>query len=142
MVTNGAANIDSKIIPGGRNVLTVWGGVNDALVGGQTAATIYANLADYCNTRRAAGWRVVICTEIDAQGALQNAAGWHGTIWPALNALIMADHSFADAVVDLGADARLADATNVTYFNADKVHLIEAGYDVVASLAGPVLATL
>jgi hypothetical protein len=143
MITNGAANIDSKLISGGSNILVVWGGVNDSLEGGMTASTIYTRLQTYCQARRAAGWnKIIVCSEIDAQDASRNAVGWHGTMYPALNALLRANYSFADRLADLGADARLQDATNTTYFNADKVHPAEGGCDVIASIIQTQISSL
>lgn len=125
----------------GRNIVAVWGGVNDAAAGAD-AATIYARLKSYWAGRRLAGYRVIACTEIDAQDASRNAVSWHSTLYPALNTLIKSDPSLYDALADLGADARLQDATNLTYFNADKVHLTDAGYGVVAGIVATPAAAL
>lgn len=118
------------------NTLVVWGGVNDA-AGGADAATIWARFQTYCNTARAAGFRVLLCTEIDAQSAELNAVNWHTTIWPALNTLIRAGYAaVADDLIDLGANAALQDATNLTNFNADKLHQSATGQGVVSGLVG------
>jgi lysophospholipase L1-like esterase len=130
MVAGAAASVDPLCRTTIPSTVVVWGGINDG-IGGTDAATIYDRLRTYCQARKAAGWRVVCCTEIDGQSAALNAAGWHDTIYPGLNALLRADHAFADVLVDLAADARLRDATNTTYYNADKVHLTPAGYQVV-----------
>lgn len=119
----------------GRPVLIAWGGTND-LFGGASAATTYSRLVTYCQARQAAGWRVVVLTilprsnvgtpgtfEADRQTVNTNMR----TNWP----------TFADALADVAADARLGDAgdeTNATYY-ADLVHLTDAGYAIVAGLA-------
>lgn len=138
-----AAEIDAQYRTplGSHQICIVWGGVNDANAGA-SAATIYSRLQAYWAARRAAGWKVIAVTEIDAQDAGRNAVGWHSTLYPALNVLIKSDATLYDAVVDLGADSRLQDATNTTYFNADKVHLTDTGYGVVASLVGAVAQNL
>jgi hypothetical protein len=128
-----AAHLATVRQPGGKNIAIVWAGVNDAHAGFD-AATIYARTVTTCAAARQAGYQVVLCTEIDDQHALANAAGWHDTIWPALNTLIRGDATIYDRLADLGADARLQDATDTTYFNADKLHLIAAGQTVVAGL--------
>lgn len=117
-----------------RNIAIVWGGINDASAGAD-AATIHSRLSGWCTSVRALGYKVIICTEIDAQDAARNAVNWHTVIWPALNTLINANWTtYADARADLGGNANLQDATNTTYFNADKVHLTDTGYGVAAGI--------
>ena len=112
------------------NILVYWAGVN----GTQTGQEKYDNVKAYCIAARAAGWnKIVLCTEIDAQSNMD----WHNTYWAEFNALIAADNSFADVVADLGARTELQDATDLTYYNADKIHLTVAGYKIV----GEVVAT-
>lgn len=134
LIQSEAATIDA-LLGSGSNVLVVWAGVNRAT---EDASQIYARMVSYCNARRAAGWKVIICSEIDSQADMT----WHNTVWPALNVLIAADHSFADGYVNLGGDARLQNALDTTYFNADKIHLTTTGYAVVRDLVYPVLATM
>lgn len=142
MITNAAANIDPLLHSGGTNICVVWAGVNDA-GGGADAATIYNRVATYSAARRAAGWKVIVCTEIDAQDAARNAVGWHATIMPALNTQIVANWAtFADGIARLDQQAGLMDATNTTYFNADKIHLIDAGSTLVAQTIAPVITSL
>jgi lysophospholipase L1-like esterase len=59
-----------------------------------------------------------------------------------LNTLIKSDATLYDSLIDLGADSRLQDATNVTYYNADKVHLTDTGYGVVAALVAAQVSAL
>jgi len=131
MLTNGPTNID-PLIKSANNTIVIWGGINDN--GASTAQQIYDNLAAYCTARKAAGWnKVIVCTEIDS-----TAAGWNAK-YQALNTLIRASHAWADAVADLGADARLQNASDGTYYT-DGTHLTAAGYAVVAGIVGAVLA--
>jgi hypothetical protein len=135
LITRGTT-LDALIKPGVTNALVIWIGVNSVAVG---AAQIYADMQTYIAARRAAGWnKIILCSEIDGQSSMD----WHNTVWPALNALLYADHSFADGFADLGADARLQNALDTTYFNADKIHLTTAGYDVVASIVSPIITGL
>lgn len=124
------------------NIVVVWAGVNDG-VNGATAAQIWSALQTYCTTVRAAGQKVVLCTEIDGQSAALNTAGWHGTIMPTLNTSVRGGwSSVADALADLGANVNLQDATNTTFFNADKVHLTAAGYNIVAGIVAAAIASV
>jgi lysophospholipase L1-like esterase len=120
-----------------KNIAVLWGGVND----NTDAATMHGRISSWCSTVRALGYRVVVCTEIDCQEAAHTS--WHTTEYQALNVLIRANYTaYADGLADLGADARLQDATNTTYYNADKTHLTTAGYGVAASIVGPVVGAL
>lgn len=124
----------------GKNIVVIWGGVNDAAAGA-SAATIWSRLQTYCLARRAAGFKVILCTEIDCQSAALDLVSWHTVLWPALLTLIRAGWaSVADGLADTGANANLQDATNATYFNADKVHLTATGYGVVAGIVAAQVA--
>lgn len=138
MIANAATNVD-VLHKSTQDICVVWGGVNGSSVG---ANTLYADLQTYCLARRSAGWKVVVCSEIDAQDISRNAVGWHQTIWPALNALLAADHSFADGYADLGANVNLQDATNLTYFNADQVHPNATGFAIVANIVSSAISSL
>jgi len=123
----------------GNDICIIWTGINDSA---STAQQIHDALKGYCLARKAAGWRVVICTEIDAQDAGRLANGWPAK-YLALNTLLRADFTdFADGLADLGANVNLQDATNTTYFLADKVHLTAAGYTQAAGVVGAVLEAL
>lgn len=140
MASDASTRIDTQLGTG-RNILVLWGGVNDAAAGA-TAQTIYDRIESYCLDRRAAGWdKIIICTEIDAQSAALNAVNWHSTIYPALNILLTAGYAdFADYLVPLGADSRLQDALDTTYFDADALHPNATGQAVVQSIITPYLA--
>lgn len=122
-VTDRGSVVDTYIKTGAKNIIIVWAGVNSSAL---TAQQLYDGLKSYCLARKTAGFKVIICTEIDAQETNVLTNGWH-TKYVDLNTLIRDDHSFADMVADLGAIPELQDATNTTYFNADKIHQTEAG---------------
>jgi hypothetical protein len=112
------ANVDAMIKQGTTNLLVVFCSVNNSEL---TAQQLYDGLKDYCIARKEAGFKVIICTEIDAQDVGRIEDNWH-TKYITLNNLIKADSSFADAVADFGAIPEAQDATNTTWFNEDKVH--------------------
>lgn len=131
-----ATELDTALINGSRNILIVWAGVNNYT---WSANAIHSALAAYCSARKAAGWTVVVSTEIDAQTERHDQYHWHDTTWPNLNALIRENwSSYADALVDLGANSHLQDATNTTYF-IDRLHLTLEGQAVVANEMIPVI---
>jgi hypothetical protein len=138
-ITNRDATTNAKIISGKNNILVYWAGVNDG--DSVSAATTYNTIKNYLIAARSSGWnKIIVCSEIDAQPA--GRVNWHGTQWPALNTLLIADHSFADGFVNLGAITQLQDATNTTYFNVDKLHPVKAGYDLIGAAINTVLKIL
>jgi hypothetical protein len=128
-------------LSGKRNIVIAWAGVNDA-ANGADAATMYNRMVAYCALVRAAGHQVFVGTEIDGQSAALNAVNYHTVIWPAYNALLRDNWTtFADGMIDFGADARLQDATNPTYFNAaDQLHPADGGWSVLAEIASAYIA--
>lgn len=143
-ISRAAAGIDAAAYSGfgTQQVCVVLGGVNDGRAG-VSAATIWSNLQTYCTARRARGYKVLLCTEIDAQDASANANNWHSTVYPALNTLIRAGYaSVADDIADLGADSRLQNALDTTYFNADRLHLNATGNAVSGAIIKPKLLGL
>lgn len=125
-----------------KDIIVGWAGVNDAAAGA-SAATIWSRMQTWAATVRAQGYRVILCTEVDGQNTALNAVSYHSVTWPALNALIRAGwSSVADGLADLGAEANLQDATNTTYFQADKLHPTATGYGVVAGVIAAAAAAL
>lgn len=122
------------------NIVVIWCGRNDAANGAATGATIWTRLSNYCLGRKQAGFKVILCNEIDANTGSDVA--WHATERAALDALINANwSSVADGVVDLYSHVELQDANNTTYFT-DKVHLTTAGYNIVAAAVAPVISAV
>jgi hypothetical protein len=121
------------------DIYALWIGVNDLLVS-VAVATVYANIVNVVTQRIYANFeQVIVCTLTDCQGA-GRPAGFDEAL-PALNTLIRdGAATYGYTVADLMADARLQDATDTTYFNADKTHLVEAGYTVVAGIVAAAIS--
>jgi len=115
-----------------QNILTVWAGSND-LVNGDSGQTVFQKLAAYCAACRSRGFYVLVYT-ILPRTAISGSAE---TQRSSLNALIRAHWtSFADALVDVAADATLGAANanlNLTYY-VDGTHLTAAGHTIVGTL--------
>lgn len=121
-----------------KDICVTWGGTND-ISAGDSATTVYNNIVALCTAQRAAGYKVVVCTII-ARGTF--GAG-QNTIKATVNANIVANWAtFADALCNLAADARLSNSSDATYYNADTVHLTTTGYAVVSALVVPVVQAL
>ena len=110
------------------DVLIFWELTND-LASGQTPAQCLTNLKAYCSLAKTYCKKVYILTCIpDDSGRYLDADRL------TLNSLILADTSFCDGIIDICAlpefDA-LADASNTTYYQTDKLHLTLAGFNLV-----------
>lgn len=116
---------------GKRNVVVCWAGTND-LAGGATAAQAYTALSGYIVGRKAAGFKVIAvnCLPRGTNGVLNTAITDY-------NALISANTVGADALVDV--HTAMPDATDLTYFDADQIHLNAVGYGVAAALVAAVV---
>lgn len=129
-----AATTNAAIkFPALKSVLMVWIGVNDSAL---TDQQIFNNVKSYCLQAKANGYKkIILFTEIDAQDATRLANLWP-TKYLSLNNLFKSDPSFYDLLADLGARPELQDALNLTYYLSDKIHLTQAGYDVVGEVVG------
>lgn len=121
--------------PAARKVLFFWGGANDWFADA-SAATIWQRYQDYVTAFKAAnpGAKIVGFTLVKIKGGINPSADEATRL--AFNALLTASvGTVVDAVVLVGEDSRLQDPTDLTYWNADGVHLNTAGCGVVAELA-------
>lgn len=125
-----------------KNVVVVWGVINDFHFGsGVTAATLYSAMQTYVAARQAAGFKVIVCTDPDTDYTNGYITSGDYTQYQAYNALLRANHAFADGFVDLALVSQLSDGTNTTYFD-DGTHLTLAGANKVAEAVEPVLTAL
>jgi lysophospholipase L1-like esterase len=101
------------------------------------ASAFVANVKSYCLAMRAAGWsKIVVLTVLPRTFSGFN--DWRNSV----NALIVADSSFYDALVRLDLDPVIgcdACAANTTYYNADGLHPNTTGENVIAADLVPVL---
>jgi len=140
METDAAAQIDilftSVDNPLRGQFLLGWEATNDSYFGA-TAAQVIAHLDTYYTNRKAAARKVVAFTQLPRQDA-----GVPGnfetdrvnTTNPWLRDPARIGVEF-DYLCDVAAISQLSDPTNTTYYDADKVHLNDAGYTLVANLA-------
>lgn len=123
----------------GSPVTVIWGGTNTLTIGRSAGAAIQ-QIQRLALGYKQAGHKVVILTCLPRGDAIYAGFPSDRGVY---NAFLLANYTkFADAVVDVAADSRLQNTANTTYFDADKIHLTNAGYAVVASLVAPVVAAL
>lgn len=128
------------------DIIVIWAGTNDISVSGRTAAETYADLCTYATVMRNLGMKVVAVTMIAKERAADADPTAINTTRLAYNALILGESSFVfDAYADPAALTQfdtVADASNTTYYNADKVHLTDTGYDLVAGTVTTAIQSL
>ena len=133
MITNGPANVDSKLVTGAANIVSLFGGTND-LYYGATDTTTYNRIVTYCQARRVAGWKVIVTT-LTPRSDSGTPAGFDAYRL-SVNASIRANWAtFADGVADLGADANMGTSgqeTDTRFFSGDHVHFSANGYRILA----------
>lgn len=119
-----AATVDailSAAPSGTTGILTVTIGANDLASAASTAAWL-EDLADYCDARRSAGWKVVVCTVLPQDGATT-----HNSRRATANSTITGSWVgvHCDAVADYAGDATMGGDDSYTNFPArwaDGVH--------------------
>ncbi len=114
----------------GANDLQSYPGGTDAIA----AASYFTDLQTYCAARRAAGWKVVICTILP-----RSTPANHNTRRALVNASIISTGvgTYWDKIADFGGDATMgldANASNVTWYT-DGIHPTVAGYAILEALA-------
>jgi hypothetical protein len=150
MATNAITEIDPYIPDWktGKNILVIWGGTND-LANNATGATLRTTMAGYCTARKGINPRLkIIIVGVCARGASfsggQTQVGYD-TARTAYHSLMLTDFStvsavtnvftpaagivYADAFVNIAANAIYNNPNDITYFQSDLIHGQNAMYD-------------
>lgn len=138
MDTRAASTIDTYDYSGTIPILIVWGGTNDLVAGGQTAAQTYARLRTLIQNRTATGKysKILISLAIPRADSATTTKMFDYNDQIRDNfATLQSDGALAyidvETLSQFNADG---DYNDTTYYNADKVHLTTAGYGVQATL--------
>lgn len=136
MITNFSSVVAPYLKP--NDVVIVWEIVND-IATPLTAQAAYNNIVTYCNLALNMGAKVAVCSTITSDGVNEATK-------VACDALIRSNWtSFAHALIDFRTVPHFqvpADAADTTYYNTDGTHLTNAGYDLLAAYAQPIIQTL
>jgi hypothetical protein len=136
---------------GKRNIVLLWEliddihddpAINTAVVNNAatTAAAVVARYASYVSTAKGLGWTVIVCTVVDCTEFSGTPA--YANARAATNTSLRASPAGADGLADYGARSELSDATNLTYFSSDGIHITAAGAAVVAGVASAAIDQL
>ena len=115
IINNFATEVAANYKKGVTNVYFVMAGHNDIVAGGKTATYIYNNIVTICGLARAAGYKVIVCTDMYNSAAVGSA---YNTIKDTYNASIRTNYAlFADGLADVNAvsQASITNMANTTY---------------------------
>lgn len=117
-----------------KNILPLWIGYNDVNNTAGTGLSTYNVVKSYVQARAAAGWKVFAYTMTPSQENSRDARFEAERV--IFNDLFRTDLSLISGVYIMDTDtvAELTDCTNLTYFNADKLHLTVAGGEKASAL--------
>jgi hypothetical protein len=122
-----------------RNIVSFFEVRNDVTFNAVTLNQAIANVQAYVTQARANGWEVLLITPTPTTQTTNS----QNTIILDFNTWLRANPTWSDIpIVDTAAHASLSDPTNLTFFNADGLHLTDAGYAIIADLVEDRLATL
>lgn len=137
MIADAISDIDALIDEEKLNILCAWEVGNDIYFNGSVSQAIN-NITTYCQARKAAGWNILLLglsDRIQTTAFGDNPTQYRSKLLEANNIMRNTYKTIgANVFIDLGSELRLNDATNLTYFNSDNVHLVQEGNDVVADL--------
>lgn len=111
-----------------RDVVIIWAGINDINDKNQTGQFIYNNIISYAKDRKAKGFEMWVCTEIQGVSSTEREITRLN-----FNRLIKANYLPADRLVDLNALSAFARRNNLIYYQADALHLTEAANQILAN---------
>jgi lysophospholipase L1-like esterase len=127
-------SVDTKVAtPFTRNIAIAWEITNDLFLDDDTDTNTYNRYKTLCQDLQAAGFEVIAmtCLPRTQTGTPANFE----TKRLSINQMIRDNLAeFADELVDIGNDVNIGqtgDSNDLTYYNADKVHLNATGHDVV-----------
>lgn len=142
-----ATVLDTFLVPGANNILSVLIGANDLYNYSGGGAQYATDVATYCDARRTAGWKVAIGTVLPRSdtGITAPQIAVHNTQRAIFNTAVrtwVGVH--ANVVMDFAADATMGPdaASDSTTYYFDKLHPKQAGQDILAGIAKTALDSL
>lgn len=126
-----------------KNMVVAWEGTNQLGHDNCNAALSYQRMVTYCQNARANGWTVIVGTVLPQNVFNTNC---FETARQTYNSLLRANWaSLADALADIAASPLIGYAgawADITYYQADQIHLNDNGNGVVADIVAPIINSL
>lgn len=160
ILANAPTNVDNAFYKSGRFIVNVWAGTNDLYAGG-SAATLLTNTQSYGNGRHTANPNVkIIVINVLPSSAAGIAPGaeaaritFNSSTRTDFNVataftniyLPAGGTTYGDVMIDVGADSLIGlpgSQNDLTYYNADKNHLNNTGYAIIAAYVNQALSLL
>jgi len=143
MIDDAASQVDPLYNGAVDNILVAWEVGNDIFYNGSVSGAL-SRFWSYCDARRAVGFKVIVinCPPRDQSTDFGDNSAQFNTKLESANTQLAAEWmSHADGFVDLAGDSRF-EGYNLTYYDADKIHYTDAGYQVVKDLVKAKILTL
>lgn len=119
-------------ISANRKIYMFWEGTNDlVLTASQTATGCYNNIKNHMIARKAAGWKTVVGTLLPRNTAVSGFETNRLLVNQMIRDAFANGETWIDAIADVGGDSNFGQTgqySNTTYYNADGVHMNDAGY--------------
>lgn len=134
------ALLSTRILPyiGSSDIYFIWEGTNDMYVNGLTGTQAFDNLLTCIQTIKTRTDKIVVGTVAARDHALDSAALMN-TYIPDYNSLVRSNAAtYGYKIVDFASRpefATRAAASNTTYYDSDKLHLVHPGKDIIISMA-------
>lgn len=139
LVARKATAVDPYYISeyGMKNIMPLWIGTNDVTATVGSGAATYAEYKSLYNSYVANGWKVIAITMTE----LLSGTGQREAERVIFNNLIRTDLA-PQYLIDTDLIPELADSDNTTYYNADKIHLVSAGNNIISTALANLIASI
>lgn len=147
LISNGASQVDAfynSDLVAKKNVAVVWEISNDLYLNGASDTTAYNNIKTYCQARKSAGYKVVVCHCLPrtAGGTPVNFETYRNNV-NALLSLNAVSEGWADQVVSFPASISATNASNDgTYYAGDGTHLNDTGTALAVTAIATAVSTV
>lgn len=139
MIADAPTEIDPYASGDGRRVIIAWEIYNQMRGAATPQAAAIQKMIDYCQDRAAAGWTRIMVLNMAAHSTVGDVpveGTWNkATSKDSVNAELLArldEFPYGTVLVDIGSRPELSDYDDLTYYQADKIHLTTAGQAIVA----------
>lgn len=140
MTSRGVALIDPYFsefpsIVASRKICMGWEGTNDLVLNLINDVACYNNIKAYFTARKAAGWKTIVATILPRNTPVSGFETNRLSVNQMIRDAKTNGETWVDQVADVGGDVTVGQTgqyTNTTYYNVDGVHMVTAGFALLA----------